>query len=393
MSLPVSSVREMSDMGRARRAKQIRRDERRAKKHNGENATDTTFRDALRRALARGHPLSLLSIASMVIHVAKPEPLIALRSGRGIESYLDGILSSFIGVRNREMTALLAVIAELLVDDQAAQLRCRRELAERDEHLPRWIAALPRVDVYRAVRRSNVFGDVDEVVIGMRFDGGHELTVAVAIDHNLWSNVTDAGAVPEPIDEVLARVAESSCDTDVFEMSFADARVWIEDALNKPTLAPETDSWPLYKPLVRWLLSRLPEGGEHRSPAGEWGSDEKLCDRFFATSSAAPFTDPSHRELLLELFETGTGDPLRWSAPRVEQALDGEYYDEYRIPLEVALDAPDLLRVFVPYAHAQSGIRDQLTSRTLAMVDALRSSYKREVLRQAAKDWGLDDAV
>jgi hypothetical protein len=51
--------------------------------------------------------------------------------------------------------------------------------------------------------------------------------------------------------------------------------------------------------------------------------------------------------------------------------------------LEVALDAPDLLRAFVPYAHAQSRIRDELPSRTLAMVDALRSSYKRELLRQA----------
>jgi hypothetical protein len=80
------------------------------------------------------------------------------------------------------MTALLAVIAELLVDDPAPQLRCRRELAERDEHLPRWITGLPQVDVYRAVRRTNVFGDVDEVVVGMRLDGGHELTIAIKID-------------------------------------------------------------------------------------------------------------------------------------------------------------------------------------------------------------------
>jgi hypothetical protein len=70
----------------------------------------------------------------------------------------------------------------------------------------------------------------------------------------------------------------------------------------------------------------------------------------------------------------------------------GTAYSDDSIPLEVALDAPDLLRAFVPYAHAQSGIRDEPTSRTLAMVDALRSSYKREVLRQA-KYWGLDDAV
>jgi hypothetical protein len=392
MSLPVSSVRDMSNERPARKAKQVRRDERRAKKHNVKGSADTTLRDALRRALAGGHPLSLLSLASMVIPVAKPEPLISVKSGRCDTSHLDGVLTGLIRGRNREMTALLAVIAELLVDDPAPQLRCRREVAERDEPLPLWITAIPRVEVYRAVRRTNAFGDVDELVIGMRLDGGRELTVAVQIDHNMLSSVADAGVVPDPIDETLTRVAESSSDTHVFEMSLADARVWIEDALKKPTLAPETDAWPLYRGLVRWLVGRLPEGGEHRSPAGEWKSNEELCDGFFATGSAAPFTDSSHRELLLELFETGTGDPLRWSAARVEQAIGGTPYLEGGHPLEVMLDAPDLLRAFIPYAHAQSGIRDGLTSQTLAMVDALRSSYKREVLSQA-KYWDLDDAV
>jgi hypothetical protein len=174
-------------------------------------------------------------------------------------------------------------------------------------------------------------------------------------------------------------------------MTLGDARVWIADALNKPALA-RTQTWPLYRPLVQWLLSRLPEGGERRSPATDLEPAEELCERFFATTSAAPFTDRSHRELLLELFDTGTGDPLRWSAARVERAIGGAAYIDDFIPLEVALDAPDLLRAFIPYAHAQSGIREELTSRTLAVVDALRSSYKREVLRQA-KYWDLDDAV
>jgi len=392
MSLPVSSVRDMSNERRARKAKQVRPDERRAKTRNGKGSADTTLRDAIRSALAGGHPLSLLSLASMVIHVAKPESLLSLKSGRCDTSHLDGVLNGLIGVRDRETTALLAVIAELLVDDPAPQLQCRRELDERGEHLPRWITALPRVDVYRAVRRTHVFGDVDELVIGMRLDGGHELTVAVQIDHNMLSSVADAGVVPDPIDETLARVAQSSSDTNVFEMRLADARVWIEDALNKPTLVPETDTWPLYKALIQWLVGRLPEGGEHRSPAGEWEPNEELCDRFFATSSAAPFTDSSHRELLLELFETGAGDPLRWSTARVKQAIGGAPCSEDSIPLEVALDAPDLLRAFIPYAHAQTGIRDELTARTLAMVDVLRSGYKREVLRQA-KYWGLDDVV
>jgi hypothetical protein len=381
----------MSDRRRARRAKQVRRDARRAKKRVAESSTDTTVRDAIRRALGSG-PLSLLGLVSYMIHVARPEPLISLRSGHGGTGSLDRILTGLIGERNRETTALLAVIAELLVDDPTRQLRCRREVAERRDHLPRWITALPQVEVYRAVRRTHVLGDVDELVIGMRLGGGHELTVAVRIDHNLWSSVVDAGAAPEPIDEALARVAESSIDTDVFEMSLADARVWIEDALDKPALAPETDAWPPYRALVQWLVNRLPEGGEHRSPVEEWETNEELCDAFFVTDSAAPFTDPSHRELLLELFETGIGDPLRWSAARVERAIGGTPYPEDSFPLEVVLDAPDLLRAFIPYAHAQSRIRDELTTQTLAVVDALRSSYKREVLRQA-KFWDLDDAV
>jgi hypothetical protein len=374
----------MSNQRRARKAKQVRRDQRRASKRNGESSDDWTFRDALRRSLV-GHPLDLLSMAIVVIHVAKPDPL------RG-ETYFDNISASLIGVRNREMTALLAVIAELLVDEPAQQLRCRQEVAERGEHLPRWISGLAEVDVYRAVRRTDVFGDADELVIGMRLDGRHELTIGVRIDNNLWSSVVDAGALPDPIDEILARLAETSKDTSVSEMALADARAWIEDALNKPAIAPKTETWPLYRALVQWLVSRLPEGGERRSPPGDPEVEEELCDEFFATRSAAPFTERSHRDLLLELFETGTGDPLRWSSARVEHALGGAPYYDDRLPVEVALDAPDLLRAFIPYAHAQSGIRDELTSSSLALIDAARASYKRDVLREA-KFWDLDDAV
>ncbi|MDH6197996.1 hypothetical protein M2272_004652 [Mycobacterium frederiksbergense] len=322
----------MNDKRRARRAKQARRDARRARKRNAEDPGDTTFRDAIRRAMAGGHPLGLLSLASYLIHVAKPDPLDG-------ETYLDNVLTGLIGVRTREMTALLTVIAELLVDDPAPQLRCRQELADRHEHLPRWITALPQAHVYRAVRRTDVLGDVDELVIGMRFNSAHELTVAVLIDHNMFSGIADAAAVPDPIDEALARATESSSDTHVVEMKLADARAWIEEALTQPTLIPKTDTWPLYRALVRWLVDRLPEGGEHRSPAMDWEAIEELCDRFFATDSASPFTDAGHRELLLELLEDDR-DPLRWSDVRVELAIGSPYYSGGTIPLEVVLDAP-----------------------------------------------------
>ena len=47
----------------------------------------------MRRALV-GHPLSLLSMASMMIHVAKPEPLMWLKSGQCDANHLDGCLTA-----------------------------------------------------------------------------------------------------------------------------------------------------------------------------------------------------------------------------------------------------------------------------------------------------------
>jgi hypothetical protein len=376
MSLPVTNLRDMRNDRRSRRRKKARRDALRAKVRNGQRRTDPTLDDIVRRALAKRHPLHLLSLASQVMQMAN----------------LDEILTGLIGVPNRERTALVAVIAELLVDEPALRLRCRQALADRHEHLPRWITALPKVDVYRAVRRSRELGDLDELVVGMRLDGDHELTVGVLVDHIEFSGIADATVLATSIDTVLTRLVDSNTDIDVAEISLADTRAWIEDALTRPTFAKETEAWPVCGPLVRWLVEQLPEGGRHRSPVMEWRDAAELCNGFFATDSAAPFTDASHRDLLLELFETGSGDPLRWSAERVKQALGGSLNDAGFIALDFALDAPDLLRVFIPYAHAQSGIRDELTSNVVEVIDALRSHYKRDVLREAMFD-RLDDAV
>lgn len=342
-----------------------------------------------------GHPLGLLRLASDWIHLSKPDKLAFLKSVRRDPVPLDRILSALIGVRNRETTAVLAVIAELLVDEPELQLRCREELSERRDRLPRWIAELSQIDVYRAVRRTDVFGDTDELFLGARIDGGHELTIVVLIDHNRFGGIVGAAAAPGPIDEAVALMAESDDELEVVEMSSADARRWIEDAFVRPTFAYEAYDWPLYEPLVQWLVTRLPEGGECRPPAMDWQVAEQLCDAFFASRLSGPFAGPMYRDQLLELFETGTEDPLRWSEKRVRDVMRNPAYsydDGDDIPLEVALNVPDLLRAFIPYAHAQSGIGDELTSRTVAVIDELRSSYRHELLGEAREFWGYDEA-
>jgi hypothetical protein len=383
----------MTDKRRLRSLKQARRDVWRAKKRNSNNQSVTAAgTDLIRRAVSCGHPLGLLHLVSQLIHLSKPDRLAFLKSVRHDPLPLDRIVSVLIGVRNRDTTAVLAVVAELLVDEPELQTQCRQELAERRERLPRWIADLPRIDVYRAVRRTDVFGDADELILGARLDDRYELTIGVLIDHNRFSGITDGDADRIPIDEALAWMTETSPELEVVEMSPADARRWIEDAFAQPTFARDTNGWPLYEPLVRWLVSRLPEGGERRSPAMDWQAAEELCDAFFASDSSAQFDRAVYREQLLELFETGTEDPLRWSEIRVRDVMRNPSYCDDGTPLEVTLDVPDLLRAFIPYAHAQSGIGDELTSRTLAVIDELRSSYRHEILTEARELWGYDEA-
>lgn len=80
----------MRDKRRARKAKQARRDVRRAARRARNNAAEPTLMDILRRAVAREHPLNLLSIASLFINVGKPD-------AHGRERYLDDVLTSWIG--------------------------------------------------------------------------------------------------------------------------------------------------------------------------------------------------------------------------------------------------------------------------------------------------------
>lgn len=399
----------MTDKRRLRSLKQARRDVRRAKKRKAGNALDRRLKNVtgqlkdvigqlndatgqlteIVRPRVDQHPLYLVSMASRAINVGNLNLTSLDASGPDGEK-LYRLLTGLMSTRNRPVTALLAVIAELLVDDPALQFECRAELAQRHEHLPGWIHSLSQVNVHRAVRRSDAFGDVDEIAIGARLVGGHGLTVVVRVDHNRFSGVTDIAIVPELIDEVLARIAEPGSES-VVEMDLADARAWIEGAFKKPVFARDANTWMPNRPLVRWLISRLPEGGEGRTPSMDWASAVQLCESFFVSSSSAPFNGPGYREQLLELFETGSEDPLRWSETRVRDVLRNPSYYDDGTPLEVALDVPDLLRAFIPYAHAQSGIGDELTSRTLAVIDELRPSYRHELMSEAREFWGYDD--
>ena len=390
MSEPLSSVRAMTDGRRRRRAKQARRDAQRIKKRTGEEAAERPRDDPPQEAVDLGDPLNLIAFASMQVQASKPDLMAKYRPHKRDPLDFDYLLERFGGDPTPGMATFVALFAELL-DKGDLQLRYRRAVEEHQQLVPQWVADLPNTAAYRAVRVTHVLGDVDQLMIGVRFVGGRDATFVILIDHLKDSEVKDAFFSGNSIDAglaVFAKAADPDCA--VVDMSLADARAWIAKGLRSDLVLRDTPTWPDCRPLLQWLTNRLPEGGEgYRSPGWDWEATGQLCGEFFATEKGAPFDGRVHGDLLQEIMESGTEDPLRWSAARVDQVLDSTAWDACA-PLAVRLDVPDLLRAFIPFAHSRSGIRDGLTEQALAVVDDMAMGYRREVLRDSDY-WDSDD--
>ena len=324
----------------------------------------------VRRALTDRHPLSLLSYVSTLLCVTdtrRNHPFARADAPDPRALTREELVRTFVDVPVPETSALLAVIAEMAGDDDVLRARIRRELAARPKVEPACLAKLSETSTYRAVRMSHVLGDGDNIMLGARLPGGHELTCLVYIDHNLGTLVKDAFVVPASIANMVAefrRVTEDP-DTRWDDVSLADARAWVDAAIELAaiTFPPlETESWPACRALVEWITRGLPEGGTgYQRPQWDSAAFAGLTDRFFASPYGARLDDPDHRGLLESLLWYGTdygpGDPLRWSPVKVEILLDDWIPRKIVAPAEYLAKAPDLLRAFIRFAHAEVGLR------------------------------------
>ncbi|QZT57913.1 hypothetical protein [Mycolicibacterium austroafricanum] len=365
MSLLPSSVRAMTDRHRRRKAKQARRDAQRARKRRADTGSEPPPGDPQQDPISALSPWSFLVFASKQVEAAKPDPLANFRSHQEDPIDIDYLIKSLVDDPDPGSASVVALFAELL--DGELQLRCREALNAYNGPLVPWVTALRDVDVYRAVRLTHVLGDFDQILIGARLADGQEATCAVWVDHLVESEIANAALFVVTIEDALDKLFGP--DLTAIDMSLADARAWIEYGLKRTFVFRETATWPDCRPLVQWLVGRLPDGGDlHQSPI--WGRDASsaLFDEFFASEAGAVFDSRDHRYLLQELTESGTADPLRWSAARVENVLESPL-SEGDHPLKVLLDVPDLLRAYIPFAHERSGIREGLTARALATLD------------------------
>ncbi|HKR50793.1 MAG TPA: hypothetical protein VJT72_14665, partial [Pseudonocardiaceae bacterium] len=339
-------------------------------------------------ALADEHPLAMLGLGSTLLSAFDPRRCGPFDSEPAAElPSRDELVQTFLDVDLLETSALLAVIAAFSGDDMLRG-RVRREISSRADALPHWLADLPDTGpADRVLEVVHVLGDGDNVVIGARLPGGHEITAVIYIDHNMGRLVKDAFVLPGPIDEVVQKMLDltDDPDTEARDLDAADARARITEAIkfSAITFPPcESDTWPACRPLVEWMTAMLPEGGSgYQRPEWDDAALAELTERFFASPHGAGFDDADHRSLLESVLWFGTGygpgDPLRWSPTAVEILLAD--WIPRKIVAEAAYlaKAPDLLRAFIRFCHRECGIRAELTTQTLGAVDAHEPGYQK----------------
>ncbi|MGH3754453.1 MAG: hypothetical protein ACRDRP_17485 [Pseudonocardiaceae bacterium] len=339
-------------------------------------------------ALADEHPIAMLGLVSTLLAAFDPrrrgpfdpEPAAELPSR-------DELVQTFLDVDLPETSALLAVIAAFSGDDMLRR-RVHREISSRADALPRWLADLTNTGpADRVLEVGHALGDGDNVVIGARLPGSHEITAVVYIDHNMGRLVKDAFVLPGPISEVVEKMLDltDDPDTEARDLHAADARARITEAIKVGaiTFPPcQSDTWPACRPLIEWMTAILPEGGSgYQRPEWDDAALAELTERFLASPPGAGFDDADYRSLLGSLLWFGTGygpgDPLRWSPTTVAILL--EDWIPRKIVAEVAYlaKAPDLLRAFIRFCHHERGLRAELTTQTLDAVDEHGPGYQK----------------
>ena len=314
---------------------------------------------------------------------------------------LDELVRSFVDVDRFETTALLAGIA-VMAPDELVRARARRGVANRGHALPPWLAGLGASRVRRTMEMVHVLGDGDDLLVEVELPGTargparaggvppHVFTLVVYVDHNLGTVVKDAFAVPGPIDdlvEVMQAHAETTIDTMWRTLDRADAGARITAAVDHGALLYpplESDTWPACRPMVEWAARLLPPGGRgYVRPEWDERAKEALTEAFFASPMGKGLRNPHARDLFEPILwfatDYGPGDPLRWSEVAVEILLTDWVPRKIAAPPAFLRGLPDVLRAFIAYAHAERGIRRELTAETLEAVDRCEPEYQEAI--------------
>jgi hypothetical protein len=353
-------------------------------------------RDA-QQAVSEDSPFTLLALASQLIEVTTARPSQHWQEAQGQANHPfpqgDDLFDSFVACGIPAMSALAKAIGTLHHDRRVGDRLLRSINTSLLTGFHPWVHQLADITVTDISVQKHVLGDGDNFIISWSWPDGNVGSMVVYIDHNMGTVLKDAFPLPETHTTLLQTFDHINATDDMTTTSItaAHAKACISEglALGQITVPPfESDTWPMCRPWLEWLLRHLPDGGEGFTRQ-QWADDElaELVQRFTTSPfrpSTADLSDSDLRELvgplLIFAMSTGSGDPLRWSPVTIEILLVDWYVRKViGVRPELLQKLPVTLRSFVQFAHHERHIPGSLTIDTLDAIVHWQADFRRSV--------------
>lgn len=246
-------------------------------------------------------------------------------------------------------------------------------LADRGVEMPAWGPLLGRVTPVRVVMVTDIWGDGCSFHIDSERPDGSLEGVGVSI-HRIGGVVAD-DFVHGPTIAELERIAARDPHTSVVDVDAADAAATVERAMLERSETIDLDGLGDPSEDLEWLVAHrfglLPGDGEALFVYEdvEESRDAVIAD-FLARPTAALLADAADiADTICNFAGYCDGQPLLWSPARVDTFLAGF------IPAKVIADdewyrnVPPVLREWLRYAAATTGLADEALGINLSRVD------------------------
>ncbi len=295
---------------------------------------------------------------------------------------IDAVVETLAQARTQEADLML-ILWDLFLDPSPLT-EFQRRLITRRTKAPAWVASLNQAKPTRAVHIGPVTGELRLIGIEIQGPDG-PITAAVDIFYSGIAMIRDGYVYPGSVSNLVRR-AQSWEDEGITveDLALEDARAEIEDAIEwteRYIDAPETETWPSTKPLLRWMLRLLPDGGTgYEYP--EYTEEELDAEiaAFMASPHAANLGKDAAGQagFLLNLADNyGSGDVRNWSSQLVERVLLDLIPRKLIAADEHFKPIPKVLEALVVYCHEQLEIPSFITDEVLHTIAVSTPEYRR----------------